>query len=679
MIRRVLVGICVFSLIYSCSKEDDGLPIVEPVTEEGDGVAVTFVSNVVKQDWDVSDSTDAERPDTRVWNTTWNGTEHLGFYMIKTTDNFTLTSALYKNKEYTIDASGVIAPESSANNLMIYPLNSATTVQFVAYCPYQSSATTSNTVIINNFTDQSTQTLKEQKDFVFYKSATSYSRSGSAITLEKFKHKFSKVRIEVRQGYGGPSPENLTAELIGMPASVTVDLLKLAKDQTDPITPTNTTTATIVPEIISNDPDLVVLEAIIPPHKGSSFANRAFKFTIGSEEHSYSLNAFDFDSGMAYVFDLTLIKTPPVDRWDTNLSNCYIVAPGGNVNIPITRACTIGGMDPSTESATMTLETLWDDNDVISSTSVVSAGTGDARTFTVYATGKQGNAVVALKIGPAIYWSWHIWVTTNVGYVTTNGYNIMNRFLGATVSNSTTPSQNLGLCYQWGRKDPFPHQGSTDAPGYREREKISYRRVNNTDESDANVGLALMESIRNPMTLLSYINMTYYNWLPKNVNTLWNTSDNKKSVYDPCPAGWRVGRINKGWGQYREEWKHAIRPSSIYINTSSGTPSNHYYTIGVSGLTGHFRFMGCYSNMRGWQGHYERFGAFGYTEWVNVVDEIEPSCHGWAYCRYIDYPSYPTTSGVGDEYYGYAHFGYFAGEPADTKPVCGHPVRCHKE
>jgi hypothetical protein len=209
-------------------------------------------------------------------------------------------------------------------------------------------------------------------------------------------------------------------------------------------------------------------------------------------------------------------------------------------------------MAAATANGAITLETLWDDNDVIQSINPLSSGTGNARTFTVTAKpGDQGNAVVALKVSGTIYWSWHIWVSDYSGQTwTNNGFTMMDRNLGATdVSNATTElsKASRGLFYQWGRKDPFPG-GSAGTAGYSQLSEFkgmpdagdATTYVVADPSADKNgMKKGIEESIRNPTKFYSNINSIIYFWLPDIEPTLWRTSNDKKSVYDPCPEGWR--------------------------------------------------------------------------------------------------------------------------------------------
>jgi hypothetical protein len=237
------------------------------------------------------------------------------------------------------------------------------------------------------------------------------------------------------------------------------------------------------------------------------------------------------------------VPSPPTYTLD-GLANCYMVAPGGTVTFPITRAITIGRLPAS---ATAVVSTLWDDNNVIKTAKLLDSG--NSHNITVKASSRQGNAVIALQdIAGTIYWSWHIWVVDydpNTGRTWTNPYNpaytFMDRNIGAT--EATYSCESFGLFYQWGRKDPFSC-GMTETAGFilddilnnitRDKNKKVWDTSDNTD----GIAHGILESIRNPTTFFTDVNG--FNWLPSDDNTLWNTYMGKKTVYDPCPIGWRV-------------------------------------------------------------------------------------------------------------------------------------------
>ena len=153
---------------------------------------------------------------------------------------------------------------------------------------------------------------------------------------------------------------------------------------------------------------------------------------------------------------------------------------------------------------------------------------------------KEGNAVVAAKDAAGnILWSWHIWFTDQpeeqVYY--NNAGTMMDRNLGAT---SAIPGDvgALGLLYQWGRKDPFLGSSSIN--------NVSVAKSTTTWPSSAlsdptNGTLAYATS--HPITFIGrneYNRDWYYTGTSDTDDTRWTTSDKIKSIYDPCPSGWRV-------------------------------------------------------------------------------------------------------------------------------------------
>jgi hypothetical protein len=231
----------------------------------------------------------------------------------------------------------------------------------------------------------------------------------------------------------------------------------------------------------------------------------------------------------------------PTTNTTDGLANCYMVVPGGTVSIPITRALTIGDMSASTNA---TVEILWKDAGVINGNPILS-GSGASRTIRVNTSSMNvGNAVIALKdAAGTIYWSWHIWVVNydpNTEGTWTNpnntDYTFMDRNLGATAAELSLKGR--GLFYQWGRKDPFPG-GKEGTAGYAALSNFTGINGTAVRVSSTSTAAALLESIRKPTTFFSY-KSGGADWLYNSVNTLWSNSDGKKSVYDPCPAGWQV-------------------------------------------------------------------------------------------------------------------------------------------
>lgn len=150
---------------------------------------------------------------------------------------------------------------------------------------------------------------------------------------------------------------------------------------------------------------------------------------------------------------------------------------------------------------------------------------------------QKGNAVIAVKdASGTILWSWHIWLTdTPNGQIYNNNAGIMmDRNLGAT---SSTPGEvgALGLLYQWGRKDPF--LGSSSISSNTEPESTIIWPT--PMPSSTGIG-TISYATTHPTTFIKGDDNNrdwYFTGNNATDDTRWLSS---KTIYDPCPAGWRV-------------------------------------------------------------------------------------------------------------------------------------------
>lgn len=193
----------------------------------------------------------------------------------------------------------------------------------------------------------------------------------------------------------------------------------------------------------------------------------------------------------------------------------------------------------------------------------------------------QGNAVIAVYDESGnILWSWHIWVNSGIKDITypsltfkdpenSPQYNydpistenktlynvrIMNMNLGATKASwaaGDDPLPCYGFYYQWGRKDPSPIPSSynygqsdmTTKPYYYmdegERKRVyRYLDLSPTVEMGA---LHPLDIVAPSQFTQAYVN----DWLFDSVDQLWGYNPStkkveKKTIYDPCPYGYRV-------------------------------------------------------------------------------------------------------------------------------------------
>jgi uncharacterized protein (TIGR02145 family) len=179
---------------------------------------------------------------------------------------------------------------------------------------------------------------------------------------------------------------------------------------------------------------------------------------------------------------------------------------------------------------------------------------------------REGNAVIAAKdASGTILWSWHIWLTDEPqGQVyNNNAGTMMDRNLGAT---SATPGDvgALGLLYQWGRKDPF--LGSSSISGSTiAKSTITWPSAVSSNSSNGTIAYAT----EHPTTFIGYNSNNhdwYYTGSSSTDDTRWQSS---KTIYDPCPSGWRVpeGGADGVWSTSKGSSSSYNR---IYDSTNKG-------------------------------------------------------------------------------------------------------------
>ena len=129
-----------------------------------------------------------------------------------------------------------------------------------------------------------------------------------------------------------------------------------------------------------------------------------------------------------------------------------------------------------------------------------------------------------------------------------NAGTMMDRNLGAT---SATPGDvgALGLLYQWGRKDPFLGSSSI-SDEVLAKSTITWPSAVSSNSNTGTVSYATA----NPTTFINNDSSNYdwyYTGSSSTDNTRWTTSESNKSIYDPCPVGWRVpdGGDNGVWSK----------------------------------------------------------------------------------------------------------------------------------
>lgn len=243
-----------------------------------------------------------------------------------------------------------------------------------------------------------------------------------------------------------------------------------------------------------------------------------------------------------------------------------------------------------------------------------------------------------------LLWSWNIWAADGynpeVATITAGGKQFMNRLLGATISGMGTtgdyiPIGAVGNYYQWGRKDPFPAFSDytvtiptqytnilfgtpTYTPikalkidgqsskmnldgqmfGYRTKESGSLDSDNawnlmkrddiSSDKSTKNK-VYVEYATAHPYKCITNNGNTFGGWRTwlngddQSYKSLWGESDLKKTLFDPCPAGWRVPSKDEA-----TEFVNLAKAGNLASNLHGMEYQGNYFPITSSRNSAHF-------------------------------------------------------------------------------------------
>ena len=278
-----------------------------------------------------------------------------------------------------------------------------------------------------------------------------------------------------------------------------------------------------------------------------------------------------------------------VNLSEAGTANSYIVSSAGTYKFK-----TVQGNSDSSVGTVNSSAVLWESFGTSETPAVgdlvrnISCSSDGYIRFETPETFREGNAVIAAKDSDGkILWSWHIWLTDRPQeHVYPNDAGIMmDRNLGATSANPGDGCLTYGLLYQWGRKDPF--LGSLG------KSTILWPSAVETSSSVGTVDYVTSH----PTTfVIASSSPSDWHYSSSRDNTLWTTSESAKSIYDPCPADWRVpdGDI----------WSKAGFDDATYDSINKGTsfnissPSTTWYP--AAGYRGHDGTPTAY----GWDGFY---------------------------------------------------------------------------
>lgn len=318
---------------------------------------------------------------------------------------------------------------------------------------------------------------------------------------------------------------------------------------------------------MSSDSNYAVAAGALAEDGSGTVTVSAPKYILNATTFTVTVTASDDHNQKtaSQIFNINAEASPNIVI-SAESANSFIVKPGSLFGFTANKG-------NSSESVSIDQAVvLWQDtkgliNDIFVEGNVIHA---------VLTAGAEGNAVVAALKDNKVQWSWNLWVTdydpsaNSFSYASGETiYTMMDRNLGALSSSSGSDKVN-GNFYQWGRKDAFP--GST----FNDTLKVSYDFKGDTAKFNyepVHEVLNVENSIANPMTHYSGVSGGNYSWVSSDfasvdketVKNLWGGESQKKSLYDPCPAGWEVAPIS-ALGFYTDK---AISKEKVYDGAAS--------------------------------------------------------------------------------------------------------------
>ncbi len=267
-------------------------------------------------------------------------------------------------------------------------------------------------------------------------------------------------------------------------------------------------------------------------------------------------------------------------------ANSYIVAPGSKVYF----AGNVKGNSEEPVGEVEGVKLVWQsEKDLVKAID----WRADKNVVLVECGELSGNAVVAVVDAKGVVlWSWHLWVVdydpsaslyTTEANASGTTWSFMDRNLGAVSMEKGTFDKNAGLIYQWGRKDPFPSAvdytiQNEDYSYQQDGEPTLYDIDGNelpkiSSKAASNGSIAL--GIANPDVFYKVVSVNtgkqdeygsdiYENvprssdWSDTSDDDAWGGVSQTKSIYDPCPVGYKVpvcdadGNTPYAWMVYKE-------------------------------------------------------------------------------------------------------------------------------
>ena len=341
-------------------------------------------------------------------------------------------------------------------------------------------------------------------------------------------------------------------------------------------------------KVVPDEVDKKYEHRLVDLSRTTTYYYRSYYYDRGQKDYVYgNVNSFTTGKDPAEK-DLSLSSAEDLSK--NGAANCYIVSQAG-----IYKIRTVKGNDNTQVLANaFSPSVLWESfgTDETPSKLDLINGVCYKDGYLIFETSsafREGNAVIAIKDEDGtILWSWHIWMTDQPQVQKYfNAAIMMDRNLGAT---SATPGDvgALGLLYQWGRKDPFLNADSISS--YEEaKSTLSWPSPVSADTSTGNIDYV----ISHPTSYVTGHSRSYdWHLSGGRDNSLWTTSSTAKSIYDPCPTGWRVpdGGSNGVWaiaGFGSTDYDSTNQGMSFSVSSSdiAWYPASGYRFIDAGGIS----------------------------------------------------------------------------------------------
>lgn len=219
-----------------------------------------------------------------------------------------------------------------------------------------------------------------------------------------------------------------------------------------------------------------------------------------------------------------------------------------------------------------------------------------------------GNALIGgYDAAGNLCWTWHIWMTPTEPQAVGR---YMDRNLGAAYARHATHEEILnsyGTYYQWGRMTPFV--GPLEYNCAASASALMYDLLGNLyryiDYELTSPELGSVEAaVAAPLTYLLADEQSAYDWNTNHQEDLWLPDE--KSLYDPCPKGWRVAD-NFNDLSFAGDTSAGLEQLSEQFGWEFSDGENELFLLGAgrrSWLTGLITNVNTADTPRPWIGYY---------------------------------------------------------------------------